>query len=50
MDEDWAFERHWPDSMRLPSDSTKRVYLLEAYHQLHCLVIGIFQLTYAVTY
>ncbi|KAL8704526.1 MAG: hypothetical protein Q9225_008082, partial [Loekoesia sp. 1 TL-2023] len=37
MNEDWAFDRHWPDSMRLPSDATKRVYLLEAYHQLHCL-------------
>ena len=39
MNEDWAFERQWPDSMRLPSDGKKRVYLLEAYHQLHCLVI-----------
>ena len=38
MDEVWAFSRHWPDSMRLPSDGNKRVYLLEAYHQLHCLV------------
>jgi hypothetical protein len=38
MDEGWAFSQQWPDSMRLPSDSSKRVYLLEAYHQLHCLV------------
>ena len=38
MDEDWAFERQWPESMRLPSNASKRVYLLEAYHQLHCLV------------
>ena len=38
MNEAWAFERNWPESMRLPSDGSKRVYLLEAYHQLHCLV------------
>ena len=38
MDEKWALDRQWPDSMRLPSDNTKKIYLLEAYHQLHCLV------------
>ena len=38
MDEDWVFECQWPDSMRLPSNADKRVYLLGAYHQLHCLV------------
>ncbi len=38
MDEGWATERQWPESMRLPIDGNKRVYLLEAYHQLHCLV------------
>ena len=43
MDEDWVFERHWPESMRLPSDGKKRVYLLEAYHQLHCLVSELFR-------
>ena len=38
MDRKWASEQNWPESMRLPEDSTKGVYLLEAYHQLHCLV------------
>ena len=38
MDQGWTFEQHWPESMHLPSDSSKNVYLLEAYHQLHCLV------------
>lgn len=33
-----ARENRWPDSMYLPSDDSKEVYLLEAYHQLHCLV------------
>jgi len=38
MDRQWAAEHHWPESMRLPNDSTKGVYLLEAYHQMHCIV------------
>lgn len=38
MDENWASERQWPRSMKLPSDGSQRVFLLEAYHQLHCLV------------
>ena len=38
MDHIWAAERGWPSSMNLPSDSSKGVYLLEAYHYLHCLV------------
>jgi hypothetical protein len=37
MDRKWAEERHWPESMRLPSDASKGVYLLEAYHQIHCI-------------
>ena len=41
MDADWAFKQQWPDSMRLPNDSSKRVYLLEVYHQLHCLVSNV---------
>ena len=28
----------WPESMYLPSDEGKGVYLLEAYHHIHCLV------------
>lgn len=38
MDHIWAAERNWPQSMNLPSDSSKGVYLLEAHHYLHCLV------------
>lgn len=38
MDREWAEQRQWPASMYLPSDHSKGVYLLEAYHQLHCLV------------
>ena len=33
-----AAARNWPATMYLPSDESKGVYLLEAYHQLHCLV------------
>lgn len=39
MDRKWAEQRQWPSSMYLPSDHSKGVYLLEAYHQLHCLRI-----------
>ncbi len=38
IDRQWADENQWPVSMYLPSDHSKGVYLLEAYHQLHCLV------------
>ena len=38
IDREWAGESQWPVSMYLPSDHSKGVYLLEAYHQLHCLV------------
>lgn len=39
MDTEWAKAKQWPESMRLPSDQSKSVYLLEAYHQLHCVTI-----------
>lgn len=39
MDREWAKSQNWPESMYLPDDKSKGVYLLEAYHQLHCLKI-----------
>lgn len=39
VDPEWAEERQLLPSMKLPSDNSKRVYILEAYHMLHCLVI-----------
>lgn len=38
LDREYAKEKGWPQSMYLPHDKTKGVYLLEAYHYLHCLV------------
>lgn len=38
VDKSWAEQRQLPLSMELPSDHTKQVYILEAYHMLHCLV------------
>ena len=38
VNREWSRERNWPDSMHLPSDDSKNIYLLEAYHQLHCVV------------
>ncbi|KAL4935903.1 hypothetical protein BDV06DRAFT_217085 [Aspergillus oleicola] len=39
IDRNWARAHGWPESMYLPSDRSKGVYLLEAYHYLHCLKI-----------
>jgi len=39
IDRDEAAELGYPESMYLPGDKGKGVYLLEAYHQLHCLRI-----------
>ncbi|EME48628.1 hypothetical protein DOTSEDRAFT_30036 [Dothistroma septosporum NZE10] len=42
VDRVWAKEQHWPESMYLPKDPNgkeKGVYLLEAYHMMHCLSI-----------
>ena len=38
MPKTWAVSKQLPTSMDLPSDSSKSVYILEAYHHLHCLV------------
>lgn len=38
VDRKWAAEQKWQESVMLPSDHSKGVYALEAYHQLHCLV------------
>ena len=38
VDHGWAAERRMPATMSLPSDSSKGVYIIDAYHQLHCLV------------
>ncbi|KAM0798338.1 hypothetical protein BDR22DRAFT_780321, partial [Usnea florida] len=39
VDHQWAAERQMPATMSLPSDSSKGVYIIDAYHQLHCLTI-----------
>lgn len=38
VDRQWAAEKQLPASMNLPSDSSKGVYIIDAYHQIHCLV------------
>jgi hypothetical protein len=38
LDRTWAEERGLMRSMYMPSNPQKVVYVLEAYHQLHCLV------------
>ncbi|KAI1455385.1 hypothetical protein F4805DRAFT_459765 [Annulohypoxylon moriforme] len=44
VDRDWAAAQGWPLSGYYPGDKTKAVYLLEAYHLLHC--IRIMRLTF----
>ncbi|KAL3481676.1 hypothetical protein BJX99DRAFT_253204 [Aspergillus californicus] len=39
VDHAWAAEHHLPASMSLPSNSSKGVYIVDAYHQIHCLTI-----------
>ncbi|PYI24317.1 hypothetical protein BO99DRAFT_408369 [Aspergillus violaceofuscus CBS 115571] len=39
VDHLWAAQHHLPASMSLPSNSSKGVYILDAYHRIHCLTI-----------
>ncbi|KAH6664864.1 hypothetical protein B0J14DRAFT_238260 [Halenospora varia] len=39
VDHQWATGHNLPDSMSLPSDSSKGVYIIDAYHQIHCLTV-----------
>ncbi|KAF5846380.1 hypothetical protein GGP41_003825 [Bipolaris sorokiniana] len=34
---EFAAENHWPSSLDIPGKPGKGLYLLQAYHQLHCL-------------
>ena len=38
VDYQWRTEKNLLDTMSLPSDPLKRVYIFDAYHQVHCLV------------
>lgn len=38
VEHEWAAQNHWLPSMPVPGDERKGLYLLESYHQLHCLV------------
>jgi hypothetical protein len=38
LDHQFAKENQWLESMPVPGDEGKGLYLLESYHQLHCLV------------
>lgn len=39
VDHEWASSHQLPATMNLPSDHSKGVYIIDAYHQLHCLTI-----------
>ena len=37
VDRDWAASQSLPDTESHPGDSNKAVYVMEAYHNMHCL-------------
>ncbi|TGO31447.1 hypothetical protein BHYA_0782g00030 [Botrytis hyacinthi] len=39
VDHEWAAEHNLPASMSLPSNASRGVYIVDAYHQIHCLTI-----------
>ena len=38
VDHNWAAAHGLPQALSLPSDHTKGIYLIDAYHSLHCLL------------
>lgn len=38
LDLDWAAEQRLPETEHHPDDPSKGVYILDGYHQIHCLV------------
>uniref|UniRef100_A0A093V894 Cyclochlorotine biosynthesis protein O n=1 Tax=Talaromyces marneffei PM1 TaxID=1077442 RepID=A0A093V894_TALMA len=37
VDQEWAKSQNWPETMARPNNGSQAVYLLEAYHEVHCL-------------
>lgn len=37
VDQGWAKSQNWPETMIRPNNGSQAIYLLEAYHELHCL-------------
>ncbi len=38
LSDEWALEKGLPKALRFPWDQSKGVYLLQGFHNLHCLV------------
>lgn len=38
LDHEWAAMRQLPKAQDFPADTTKGLYIIDGYHQLHCLV------------
>ena len=38
VDHAWAAKKGLPETISLPSDPSKGAYIIDAYHQIHCLV------------
>lgn len=38
LPQSWAVDRHWPTGREMPGDTDKGIYVVDGFHQLHCLV------------
>jgi Mycotoxin biosynthesis protein UstYa len=34
----WTEDRQWPAARNMPGDAEKGIYVVDGFHQLHCLV------------
>ena len=34
----WTADRHWPAGREMPGDTDKGIYVVDGFHQLHCVV------------
>jgi hypothetical protein len=34
----WTVDRQWPAARDMPGDTDKGIYVVDGFHQLHCLV------------
>lgn len=37
----WAEDRHWPAARPMPGNPSEGIYVVDGFHQLHCLVCSL---------
>ena len=38
LPQSWTVNRQWPPAREMPGDTEKGIYVVDGFHQLHCLV------------